>query len=554
MPYQERRLALWLVLGCAVGWAVVLANTQSWNFLYADDALPFVVRVFQGQTHPHHLVLGVLARVNAALGWVEPGEFGKTLGLMRAYVAVMSVLGVAALGYLAWQWFGRWWAVGTAIAVMVLSYGYWAYSVVPDFYVPGIAAILGAGGALERLQHTGRRWWLMGVVLGIWLATLNHQSYAVFAVIATVVLLANKHPTEAILTASLSFTLLAGTYLLAFLSQQEYRSFWGFIAGYAGHMQFTPYDRLQLLTPLYALVGLVRAWTFPEYFLRLDSVSNWVEQRWSMKLFLDERFLLRHLEPFIAAVLGIFGLLAVLLLAGVFFRRYGEVHRQLRQRWSYWTIIGWACAMAALAILWEPSSNEFWLWVPPVVALLVSGIQEKTQRWAIGVAGGFLLVSTAPVIWLYRSPENDVYSVNKRYRLRLSAEDVLITGDFHQVLALNWLYPTRARTVQFDLGRLEWDSPVLQQALRQLAHPQARGRLVLDPLIVMPHPSESALRRKIPRYTEEHVEHVLQQIAQFCSSGDGTRRRIPLFGVRRDGGGVVKFRVRQVPGMEWVEQ
>lgn len=552
---KEQKLPYELLLGCALGWAGVLMVGQSWNFLYADDALPFVVRVFQGQTHPHHLILGVLAGLNAMIGWREPPQFVWTLGLVRAYVVLMSILGLVGLGYLAWRWFQTRWAVGVAVLVTAGSYGYWSYSVVPDFYVPGIAAVIGAAIALEHFQVTGQRWWLAGVVGCVWLAAMNHQSYAVFAVIAASVLLHAKQHRSATFFLASSLLLLGATYVSAFLLQHEYQSLWHFVLGYASHMQFTPYDHLQWLTPLYALVGIVRAWTFPEYFLRLDPVASWAQERWRMKLFLDERFLLRGIDPFLAVLLGVLGILATLFLVGLALREVGKRREQFRGRWSFSALLGWACVLGVVAVFWEPSSNEFWLWMPPVGALLVAGVRDR-WRWAVAGAGGALVLTTAPVIWLYRSPDNDIYSVNKQYRERLSSDDVLLTADFHQVRALNWLYPTRARVLEFELGRLEWEDRRLQQVLWELARPEARGRLVLDPLIVMPHPSESALRMKLPRYTEAHVEGVLQRIAAFCQAeavGTEPRRRVPLLGVWRDGGGVVEFQRRQLPGMQWVQ-
>lgn len=542
-----------LLLGCALGWAAILVVGQSWNFIYADDSLPFVVRVFQGQPHPHHLILGLLSWVNAVLGWKEPQQFGWTLGLVRAYVALMSVFGLSGIGYLAWLWFRRRGAVGVAMLVAGGSYGYWAYSVVPDMYVPGIAAVIGAAIALERFQETAQRRWLAGVVGCSWLAAMNHQSYAVFAVIAILLLLHARKRQEALSITS-SLALIGAAYLLAFAFQREYQGFWHFVLGYASHMQFLPYDRLQLLTPLYALVGVVRAWTFPEYFLRLDTLASWVEERWRMKLFLDERFLLRGIEPSWAMMLGSIGLVAACFLLGLGIWAGWQCMRRLREQWGFWAILWWGCLMGILAVLWEPSSSEFWLWMPPVWALFLAGAEARWQRWTVAGAGGLVLLTTAPVIWLYRSPENDIYSVNKRYRMRLTVEDVLLTADFQQLRALNWLYPTRARTLEFELGRLEWREPRLQQMLQELARPEARGRLIFDPLLVMPHPSESALRMKIPRYTEAYVEGVLQQIAAFCQGEGGAqpRRRIPLFGIWRDGGGVVRFQVRQLPGMEWL--
>jgi hypothetical protein len=434
-----------------------------------------------------------------------------------------------------------------ALLLSCAGYGFWAYSIVPDFYIPGIAAIVAAVLAMERLQQQPSVKWLLLFLFWVWVALLCHVSYAIFAVIAILVLAIHKHFKEAVLASIGSALLVWGSYLLAFLAQREYPSFWRFVVGYAEHMQFTPYDRLQWLTPVYAAVGIVRAWTFPEYFVRVDGIWEWVTRQWRMKLLLEERFLLRAFPPVGAAALGVVGLLSVGLLFLVLVVQAKRVHAQLRGSWGYWGLVGWAGALAVLGVLWEPSSNEFWLWMPPVMALLLAGVRSRwAQRMLVG-AGMGLAVATAPVIGLYHSPSNDIYSVNKHYRVQLAPEDVLIAGDFQQTLALNWLYPTQAQELQFELGRIEWESSLLQRALERLVQSGTGGRLVLDPMIVMPHPSEIALRQKLPGWEEGRVRAVLQKIAALCQ-----QRGIPLVGVWRDGGGVVEFVVEPVPGLEWM--
>lgn len=558
-----------LIGGVVLGWALIVWGGQSWNFIYADDALPFVVRIHEGGVHPHHLIIGLLAGLKHFLGWVHAEQFRNTLSMARGFVAGMSCLGIAGVGYLAWLWFGSRWAVIAAMTLTMFSYGFWAYSIVPDFYVPGIAAILWAAVALEQFQRSGRKGWIAVAIFAVYAAALCHQSYVVYAVIATGVLLYHRHYRPAFYLLTSSTILLGASYVLAFALQREYHSFWKFVLGYTLHMQFTPYDRLQPLSLLYAFVGFVRAWTFPEYFVRVGAIGEWVEQRWPMKLFLDERFLLRNISPEVAATLGGIGVASIVLVVLLLIIRVGWVQQRLSTRWSYWSLLGWAGSLLALAVLWEPSSNEFWLWSLPLVALAVSESRSLRERFLWGIAAVGLAVATLPLIWLYHWPDNDIYSVNKRYRLRLQPEDVLITGDFQQTLALNWLYPTQARVFQYELGRIEWDA-ALQQALYQLAQPSSQGNLILDPLVVMPHPSEMALRQKLPGWNEERLRRVLHRIADFCRGADTAhrrlrgegvespwpqgRRRVPLIGIRREGGGVVHFIEHVLPGLEWKEQ
>jgi len=555
------RLARTIAL-IAAGWGVLSVATVSNNFQYADDALPFVVRVHQGQLHPHHLVLGVLAAVNRWLGWQEPSHFMATLWLVRGFVLVTSVVALVLCCILAWQWFRERQAVWWTAAALVASYGFWAYSVVPDFYVPGIAAVFATVVAFEHFQQRERFRWLIGAIAFGWIAAMCHQSYAAVLAILVAVLAVERRWKAAAVVALGSAMLLVSSYVVAYHSQQEYVGFWKFVLGYAQHMQFTPYDRLQLLTPLYAAVGALRAWTFPEYFVRVDAVWEWVQQRWSMKLLLDERFLLRAVPPEGAAFLGgvgIAGSTAVLLLFADAVRRHG---RRLWQRWAFRVLAGWALVMGVLAVVWEPSSNEFWLWSCPVVAILLGGAKAGWMRRLRPFALGLLACATVPVVWLNRSVENDLYAVNKRYRLGLQPEDVVLTGDFHQVLALNWLFPTAAQELWYKLGRISVRDAAVLQALERLAEPEARGRFILDPLVCMPHRSESALREKLPGWQEERVRAELELLARLCrgepeawavvGAEPKPRRRIPLVGVWREGGSVLEFQVRHLPGMQWM--
>jgi hypothetical protein len=470
------------------------------------------------------------------------------------------------------------------------SYGFWAYSIVPDMYVPGIAMVLLAALALEKAQVGGGRRWFVLMVLAVWGATMFHQSYALFSLVAAVVLYVHGRRGAAVVTFVGSIAMVGVSYVVAFLHQREYQDFVGFVLEYARHMQFTPYDKLQWATPIYATVGALRAWTFPEYFVRHDAVWQWVQEQWVMKLLLDERFLLRNVPPWLTLVLGGVGVGSVALLVVLFSLSLKRVHRHLRTRWAYLSLLGWAGAMAVLAFVWEASSNEFWLWLPPLMSLLLmgAGAEGRWRRYVLIAAGSGVAAATLPVVWLYQSADNDIYSVNKRYRLGLRPDDVLIAGDFQQTLALNRLYPTAAQELQYGLGRIAWRDTALQHALHRLAQPTATGRLILDPLIVMPHRSESALRQKLPGYDEGSTYRVLLRIAQFCmglgdseggqmefqSKAEGEqevvgereeelglesaqqrereRRRIPLIGVVREGGGVVEFQVRSLPGMEWL--
>jgi len=80
--------------------------------------------------------------------------------------------------------------------------------------------------------------------------------------------------------------------------------------------------------------------------------------------------------------------------------------------------------------------------------------------------------------------------------------------------------------------------------------------------VCMPHRSESALREKLPGWQEERVRAELELLARLCrgepeawavvGAEPKPRRRIPLVGVWREGGSVLEFQVRHLPGMQWM--
>ena len=112
-------------------------------YSYADDSLPFAVRIWQGShVNVHHLVLSVLHEVSRWCGFGGPEGLAPTQLLIRAYVALCGAAALWTVGLLLQRWTGSLLVGLAGIAMTASTYTFWAYSIVTDFYVPAAAFAL----------------------------------------------------------------------------------------------------------------------------------------------------------------------------------------------------------------------------------------------------------------------------------------------------------------------------------------------------------------------------------------------------------------------------
>jgi len=528
-------LLLWLV-----------GNSQ--NFMYAEDSLPAAVSAWQGvDVQVHHLAIHPMHGVIVLLGLTGEGGLLATIALFKLYVALLGVVGVAAVGALVHRWTGSLAAALAGMACTAFTHGYWAYAIVTDIYVPAIALATVSLAAADRATASTHpvRWLLVAALAAVG-AVLHHQALLPLAAAITGVLLVAGGPTRGsrITRAALYGLPIAGllglAYGAAWLVARPDHGALTFVLGYGAWLQRLPYEQLQPATPLYAGVGLVRAVVFTDYAQALPGAREALATVFPLKLTFDDWYLLKDLPrglllgqiPLTAIAAG-----ALLASAMAGIRRMARAEQVPA---GLWMLLGWAGLQAAVTVLWEPTSNEFWLWALPCAGVLAGCAPLCLTPARIPIAAvvaGALLVSNAPGVSRYWSDGGCVYQINKRYHDHAGEADLVLTADFHQLRYFRHLYPCDAPMLDYPVGAFDQQDPRLQEQLARVA--EEDGAVWLDPLLGMPAAEELALLEFMTGLRPEAVTRELMALEQQCME-QGT----PLYAVRRLGADAVPFQVR----------
>ncbi len=165
--------------------------------------------------------------------------------------------------------------------------------------------------------------------------------------------------------------------------------------------------------------------------------------------------------------------------------------------------------------------------------------------WCFGAA---LLLVNGSVISKYWSWENCLYRINKTYLLHLAPGDLAITPYFHPYSYFVYLQqPREPNSCDFKDGDFVFDNPRLQKKLAEVR--AEHGRVILDPILVMPLDHELQLLSYLANARRPDVEKDLLRLESFCQ-----QERIPLFAVVRKGGDVVPFHPLQFRGyVKWTD-
>jgi len=339
-------------------------------------------------------------------------------------------------------------------------------------------------------------------------------------------------------------------FYLAFRASGE-TDFIHFLRGYEAWMATLPYDKPSLETPLYAVLGITRTLIFPDYLFKFDSIFATAQRKFELKIVMDDRFLIADMPSW--AVLGSLacGALACIALAALAW--VALTRRTWRHRpGTFWALPFWVCLQSLFFALWEPTSNEFWIWLVPCLAILVVGpatrvLQNGRGRfipWAGAVA---LAAANGPVIQRYAAPDRCIYRINKEYLVRLAPSDLVVSGDGYPSMWFKLLYESATPEVHFYRGAFTLRDSVLQAQVDRVA--AAGGRIFLDPTLVMPNEAELNLqdffvqaKQQITVGVEESEDQLLR-FETLCQE-----RGIPLYGIERRGGEVVPFQKRTFQG------
>lgn len=545
-----------VVLCVAAAFLCCYLISPSENFAYADDSLHYVNNVAHGGAWKvHHLIQVVLAHAFRLVPLEMESGFHKSLVLMRIYVALCSFLALMVVGNLMLRWR---YGIGAAVGAMLFvacSYGYWAYSIVPDLYVPSIAFTLLAIWFAEKACCDERPAGGYGSItlsaLSILVAALNHQLQALVVVPITLVMLLVRHGGRRVESARRAAVFFAIVGIMGFsvfywfYKLSAHDNFLLFVRGMSAYMERPSQDHLQPLTPVYAAVGLTRTIVYPEYVLGFDGIYEAVQRQFPLKFLVDERYIIRDTGTI---WLGVLTALNVLLLGGLAFLSVlgaRSIKRARPQAPGYWMVVLWACSMAAVSVLWEPTSNEFWIWAMPALALVLTPlIAGKEKRWTFALVFflAALLVANAPIMWRYRSAAHCIYRVNKTYLERLTGSDLAIEAGYQNSNAAGLLVRSPATRHFCTLGAFSLQDSLLMEELRQTA--ERGGRVIVDPMLMMPTNVEcSYMEFAIRGSRRTQVADALGQLENYCES-----QHIPLYGVVRQGVDVVPFERRRFHG------
>ena len=537
----------------------------SQNYTYADDSLPFAISTWEGhQAIPHHLILKVLHAFNGLLGHTRPGDALVALQTFKCYVAVMSLLGLVLMGKLSLRWFGSLRVALISVLAVAFTYGYWCYSIVTDVYVEALTFVLLAVYLADRSYddaRPGRAYgWLALAAGATLLAAINHQSECLAVLsIGAVLLFARAQQLafaerfrRALLYVGLTAALGLLTFYAAYAQAHPPMDFITWIRGYTAWMQLTPDDKPSIKTPVFMMLGIARSVVYPEISLHFARAYAVIHDRFSLKLLMDDRFLSRGMSS--ATVLAIMVLDAIVMLAVpvMLVQAVREGRRHPPSAPGFWMLLFWVPVQAPLFALWEPASNEMWIWMLPCLGLCAVGLAASAPvrglaRQLPWVAIAALFVSNATVVGLYHDPANCIYRVNKAYLTQVRAGDLALSPYLYPSSSLVRLLPRAVPEFSPPEGAFEFGDSLFQ---REFARVQAtHGRIFLDPILVMPVDTEILLLRYRANTERAHVEEQLRLLEDACR-----RTNTPLLAVTRKGGPYLEYkRYRSTGWLRWID-
>jgi hypothetical protein len=525
-----------------------------------DDSLPFALSVHSNpEIHVHHLILVMLAWLNKLLGFTDPDDVEKTLLLFRIYVAGSSFLGLYLVGTLSYKWFGSLRTAVVSILLTGFAAGYWLYSMITDIPIPATAFALLAVYFADRSFDDRPRGYIMLLLASftILVAALNHQAHSLVVIPITIVILlwrrgpVKRRAARAIVFFALTAVLGFSAFYSGYLAADTDSDFLTFIRGYQTRGKAFTTDRLQLLTPAHTVVGVTRAVLYPEYLLHFDSGYEWATKRFPFRLLAKYRYLTRNIP---AAVIWIaLAISGALFMAWVFLTL--RALRCLRARApdspGFWMVLAWIVVQGLFSTWWLATSREFWIWAIPCMSLVGTGLAITTLRgrlsslpWVLVVA---LCAVNLPALSSLWSEQNCLYWVNKTFVTRLRPNDLAVSPRLRSIKELTALRASSGQVLERSPGGFSFDDPGVRSAVEAVR--RNGGRIILDPILVMPDPTEIYRLKYYLRSSQSALEAELLRLESFCEAAG-----IPIYGVMRKGGDVVAFQQSEFGGyLKWVD-
>jgi hypothetical protein len=271
-----------------------------------------------------------------------------------------------------------------------------------------------------------------------------------------------------------------------------------------------------------------------------------------IKILFDDRYLTRTLSGPTVALLLVLASVLLLAFALVLARSLWLLRREPPRSPGGWMLFHWVGVQTLFFAAWEPTSNEFWIWLLPCLAIFGMGpLLRGSPRgpraalaWALPLA---LLLVNLPVVSRYWSRDNCIYRVNKTYLPRLDARDLPLTRAAYGITFLEHLEAPAIRPQGSFEGTFSLADTALQRRLGEVR--ASGGRVVLDPMLVSPEDSENRLQVFLAHCGRDSTVRELLRLESFCAEN-----RIALLAVARRGSSVLRFEPCPFAGYaRWVD-
>lgn len=401
---------------------------------YTFDAVNYGHMIRLSQTsgplplfHPHHILFNSLGLITwKTLGFLYPGidplmalqvmnSFTGALGLAVLFLVLRRLLADTASDGSAW-WPST--AVAAAATAAVgLTFGWWVASTDGRPYIPPMTAVLGAFYFAYLTVRTASGWSAAGMGLMIAVATLLHQSHALFLVVGAAAIIIS--PT--LLREKLRLSVIAiGVFLIVTL------------------IPYTVVFRLRETQTVSEAVNWALTYAKLGVWWNFDVLGNIDADLSGLRhAFLADITAKSAYIPFLSALIGH----AVILFASAFVvlglldGTMGHIRRHHTPRTRRVYILDgikggsfgappnplyvfnvlalvWVVSYSAFFTVWTPGYFVFWIPVAAawVMLLTVNGSARRDRRFTFGLASLAALCFAAANLWLYVLPRMPVES------------------------------------------------------------------------------------------------------------------------------------------------
>jgi len=435
-PVLSSRLIGFIIFFSAI---ILYGLGPSRNYHYADDSMRWAFGIASAENYlinSHHLFLNVLRVIQSAVG-VEPMHF------LAFYSALLGALGLVWLYYLLCLTQCRRLAL-YGVLICAFSAGYWSYSIAGDVYVPAASLIIGGLYAVVKGITTDnfRSAWhyaLLSIFLFI-LAIMHHQAFFFIVLgLFPAVLLMRRTSFRKILIFGIMTPLLVGLlttciYAVAYytLPENDTLTFLDFTKGYV--TDFLAYPDMKNIIGFKNIIngfaGGSRAFISYNFLFKSSQFAHYIQNKFPYRHVYTQVYLVKNTSFGVALISGICA--GVVLVLGSILTCLG-IFVAFRKRRTLFLVVLTVIPQAVFFLWWEPISDEFWIWLLPILALSITTgarLLKKKAKLVLSILISCLLIGTfSTSILVFLDASNDIDQVNKQYISMLTEKDLLIGFD-----------------------------------------------------------------------------------------------------------------------------